>query len=173
MSSSKNNINKNEIFIPLETLDYIIFVCITFLAYLVVWQRHIPICISVCRQSTDGNYYTAVYGAMQIMQLCVTHTFNVRINWIFENKPFSWISIEPNHKKMMLESRNAPLSVFLTFVLFSHQHSKSVSFRSLVLYKFRWFRVPVILRKQGLKAQYWIILLNNDSMYPYHDSQKV
>jgi len=44
---------KVEIFIPSETLDYIIFVCIAFLAYLVVsvWQRYSPYWIFVCRQT--------------------------------------------------------------------------------------------------------------------------
>jgi len=54
------------------------------------------------RLSTDGNYYTVVYGAMQIMQLCITDKFNVRINCNVGNKPFSCISIEPYHKKNML-----------------------------------------------------------------------
>jgi len=55
------------------------------------------------RLSTDGNYYTVVYGVMQIK-------FNVRINCNFGNKLFSWISIEPYHKERMLESQNAPLN---------------------------------------------------------------
>ena len=40
------------------------FLCITFLADSVVWQRYSPICNF--RLSTDGNYNTVVYGTMQI-----------------------------------------------------------------------------------------------------------
>jgi len=105
-------LTQKQIFIPPETLYHMMFVCITFLADSVVWQKYSPICNF--RLSTDGNYNSGLWEPCKYMQLRVTRKFSVRINWNFWNKIFSWISIELYHKKRLLKLRNAPLMQILS-----------------------------------------------------------
>ncbi len=104
---------KVEIFTSAEASRYIIFMCKIFLANLFLWRNNRPNCLFtyVDIEITTTVAYVGAYAALRYNKTCITHKWNLRIDWKFENKLILSISTELRHKNIMLGLQNRSLSI--------------------------------------------------------------